>query len=390
MPPAIDAMERWPRQILFGDVDAMFASAAIVADPSLNGKLVAVGSPPPRGIITAANYAARRVGIKAPMPTSQALRLCPALVVVPLDRPLYRRLHDQMREVTRGLFPATAWSSIDEFYADVTDLQSLYPDPHTLGRTVRDALFDATGLRCTVAITTGKVISKIAADAHKPDGLAVVAPGHEAAFLAAQSVRAIPGIGPTTGARLEQLGVRVIGDFLEPRFETPLRRICGARLHRLQSLARGLDDEPVVVHDGQKSLSHETTFDHDTDEIAVLEAALRGFLSSLTHELRVEGLAARACTVKLKDARFNVTTRHRRFSKPLNYDPPMWRAVADALRTLARSGTSYRLVGLALSELTPTAPGLFDGRQTKAMAALDDLIDKHGAGVVRLGGLPES
>ena len=90
-------MPRWSRQILFGDVDAMYASAAIVADPSLAEKVMAVGSPPPRGIITSASYPARRWGVKAAMPTVQALRRCPGLVLVPPDHGLYQRLHDRMR-----------------------------------------------------------------------------------------------------------------------------------------------------------------------------------------------------------------------------------------------------------------------------------------------------
>ena len=139
-------MPRWSRQIVFGDVDAMYASSAMVANPALVGKLVAVGSPFPRGIITSASYPARRFGVKAAMPTAHALRLCPDLVLVPLDRPLYQRMHERMRKVTDRLFPATEWTSIDEFYADTTDLQSLHPDPVALGRAVKDAILKATGL----------------------------------------------------------------------------------------------------------------------------------------------------------------------------------------------------------------------------------------------------
>jgi len=88
-----------------------------------------------------------------------------------------------MKAVTDRLFPLTEWSSIDEFYADTTDLQTLHPDPLTLGLLVKQAIFDSTALRCTVGVATGKTIAKIAADSHKPDGLAVVPPGTEAEFL---------------------------------------------------------------------------------------------------------------------------------------------------------------------------------------------------------------
>jgi DNA polymerase-4 len=120
---------RWSRQILFGDVDAMFASAAVLADPSLVGKPVAVGGSSPRGIVAAASYAARSFGVRSAMPTREARRLCPHLILVPPDRQLYRRLHEQMQAVTGRLLPVTEWTSIDEFYSDTTDMQSLYPDP---------------------------------------------------------------------------------------------------------------------------------------------------------------------------------------------------------------------------------------------------------------------
>jgi DNA polymerase-4 len=380
---------RWPRLIVFGDVDAMFASSAIAANPELAGKLVAVGSPPPRGIITAASYPVRRYGVTAAMPTAHALRLCPGLVLVPPDRPLYERLHNRMREVTDRFFPVCAWSSIDEFYADATDLQTVHPDPAGLGRAVKAAIFEATGLRCTLAAATGKTVAKIAADAHKPDGLAVIEPGTEAAFLAPRPVRSMPGIGPKTAESLDRLGIKTIGDLLDARLEAALRHLWGTRLAAIQALARGVDPDPVVPDREAKSLGHETTFEQDTDDMAFLERTVHGFLGELAHDLRREGLSAGAFTVKLKDASFAITTRQRVFPQPFHYDPSMWPAIRESLRGLAVPGRKYRLVGLSLSKLTPATEGLFDQRTNKAMAAMDQIIDKHGAGVIRLGGLPE-
>ncbi|MCE9537222.1 MAG: DNA polymerase IV [Nitrospirae bacterium] len=380
---------RWSRQILFGDVDAMFASAAVLADPSLVGKPVAVGGSSPRGIIAAASYAARAFGVRSAMPTGEARRLCPDLILVPPDRPLYQRLHEQMQAVINRLLPVTEWTSIDEFYAETTDMQSLYPDPSHLGQCVKDAIFEATGLRCTVALATGKTVAKVAADAHKPDGLAVIEPGTEAAFLATRPVRDLPGIGPKSAAMLNGLGIHCVGDLLDPRHAPFLRQQWGTRLLALQEVAQGIDRDPVVADRASKSLGHETTFEQDTSDLAFLELMIKSFLGTLAHDLRVQGLAAGSFTVKLKDATFQITTRQQQFGHPLNYDPARWPAIQSALQSLARPQTRYRLVGLSLSGLVPATDSLFTQRQTQAVAALDGLIERYGSRMVRLGGIPE-
>jgi DNA polymerase IV len=381
-------MSRWPRQILFGDIDAMFASSAIVADPSLADKLVAIGSPPPRGIITSASYPARRFGVKAAMPSGEALRLCPNLLIVPSDHDLYRRMHRRLQDVTNALFPQAVWCSIDEFYADTTDMQSLYPDPAHLAHRAKEAIREATGLVCTMAVAPTKIVAKVAADCHKPDGLVVIGPGSEQEFLAVRPVRALPGIGPRTAGALESRGLKIIGDLLDPRWTSTLRELWGPRLTSIQARAQGQDHDPVVADHDAKSRGHETTFDHDSDDLAFFKETLYGFLTSLTHDLRSEDLAAAQFTVKLKDAAFRISTRQRHFPHPLNYDPAMWPAIQSALETLLIPRKPYRLIGLSLSGLVPAPPSLFDRRTEQAMAAMDRIIDRHGAHVIRIGALP--
>ena len=121
----------------------------------------------------------------------------------------------------------------------------------------------------------------------------------------------------------------------------------------------------------------------------MLEPIIHGFLETLTHDLRLEGLAAGSFTVKLKDSHFRITTRQRKFSSPVNYDPDMWPDIRLALAELLQPRSRYRLVGLGLSDLVPAPEPLFDRRQRDAVAILDRLIEQHGAGVVRLGGLPQ-
>jgi DNA polymerase-4 len=198
-------------------------------------------------------------------------------------------------------------------------------------------------------------------------------------------VNALPGIGPKTAESLERIGIHTIGNLIEPRFEPSLRRLWGKRLPAIQALARGMDNDPVVPDREQKSLGHETTFDHDTNDPAFLEQTLRGFLAELTHELRVEGLAAGSFTVKLKDATHKITTKQHHFPKPLNDDAVMWRDIRAALQSLMAPRTQYRLAGITLGDLVPATAGLFDQRRSKALAAMDAIIEKHGAKAIGLG-----
>ena len=187
---------------------------------------------------------------------------------------------------------------------------------------------------------------------------------------------------------MELFGITTIGALLDPQWDRTLSRLFGFRLSWLRALAEGQDHEPVVADRESKSASHETTFEHDTSDSAFLEDVLRGFLHALAHDLRQEGLAAGGCTVKLKDARFAVTTRQRRFPHPLNYDPEMWPTVQQALRDVMKPQTAYRLAGLALSPLLQAPPGLYDQRRSKAVEAMDAIIARHGS-VIGLGGVRE-
>ncbi len=170
-----------------------------------------------------------------------------------------------MRAVTDRLFPLTEWSSIDEFYADTTDLQTRYPDPAALAQLVKDSIFDATGLRCTVAVATGKTVAKIAADTHKPNGLTVVEPNGEAAFLCPRPLRALPGIGPKTAARLEPLGIKTIGDLLDPQLGSDASDASSALAFTgSESSPRDETTSRSWPTENPRALSHETTFEHDT------------------------------------------------------------------------------------------------------------------------------
>ena len=184
-------------------------------------------------------------------------------------------------------------------------------------------------------------------------------------------------------------GVHFFRDFLDSRFTQELKRVCQSRFAQLQELARGVDSSPVPTRRAAKSIGHETTFDHDTSDLAVLTEAVHRFLSSLAHDLRMDRLAARAFTIKLKDHRFKIITRHRQFPKPTNHDPTMWRLIQPTVEGMVVPGLKYRLIGLSLSDFVPSTENLFDQKTSEAVAAMDRIIQKHGSTIIRWGRKPE-
>ena len=371
------------------DCDAFFTSVEKRDRPELASKPVVVGGGT-RGVVAAACYVARIYGIRSAMPMFKALAACPDLVVIKPDFAKYVAASRHIRALMADLTPLMQPLSIDEAVLDLSGTETLHGAPPAvmLARLARRVEAEV-GVTISIGLAQNRLMSKIAAGRDKPRGFCVI--GDEAAeILAPESVRRLPGIGPSLEKRLASLGISRLGQ-LQLLDEAEARRLLGDDSWDLCERARGLDRRPVDPRRETKSSSAETTFDTDLSDATPLEAKLWPLCEKLARRLREASFSAGGVVLKLKTAQFASRTRTQRLPSPTVLPDRIF----DAARTmLAREidGTRFRLIGIGASLLTPLAdadpPDLADPNTHRAVAAqqaIDALRAKFGPGAIGKG-----
>jgi len=285
------------RKIIHLDLDAFFCAVEELRDPSLRGAAFAVGGRPnERGVVSSCSYAARQCGVHSAMPTAQALRLCPQMLVIAPDHAAYQAYSEQVMAVLRGWTALVEQLSIDEAFLDLTDLPQ---PPAELAREIQRQIQQQLNLPCSLGVASNKLLAKTATDVGKarhrgptpPNALEVVPPGQEAAYLAPLPARALWGVGPKTAARLSEIGLNTIGDIARAP-EALLNRQFGQAGRDMSRHARGIDDRPVTPERLARSISQEVTFERDVTSPTVLADTLRGLSEGVAQQLREKNLCA--------------------------------------------------------------------------------------------------
>ena len=367
--------------ILHVDLDAFFAAVEQRDRPELRGRPVIVGGDPhARGVVSAASYEARAFGVHSAMPLRTAAALCPGGAFLPVDGAKYRRESRRVMEVLGRFTPLLEQISIDEAFLDVAGSEALFGPPEAIARQIRAAVREEVGLTASVGVATTKLVAKIASDLRKPDGLVVVPPGEEAAFLAPLPIRRLWGVGEQTRVVLAEHGVRTIGDLAVLPVDVLVRRL-GAHGATLHERARGIDPSPVTGEAAAKSVSHEHTFDIDTADVEVIERTLLALSEGVASRLRAGGVRASTVQVKVRDSGFHTVTRQRTLPEPTDLADPIFRTALELVRPEVR-GRRIRLLGVGAHGLgEPTQMGLFateDPRRRKAVEAQDEIPRKYG------------
>ena len=368
------------RTILHFDLDAFFCSVEAILDPQLQGQaFVVAGSPEERGVVSSASYPARKYGIRSAMPTAQALRLCPGLIVVrPRHRP-YGEHSDRVMDLVRGSVPAMEQVSIDEAFLDVTD----HPRP---GREVAAGLqaeiLRRFSLPTSWGVAPNKLVAKVATNVGKPNGLIVVPPGQEATFLAPLPVSMLWGVGPKTQGQLAEFGVRTIGDLAGMPGDR-LRSLWGERGIDLAASARGEDGSSVVEGHEARSVSSETTFARDISEREALSRTLRSLAEDVGRRLRESEVAGTTVRIKVRWPDFTTITRQTRLRQPSDQDGEIFQAAQELFDRVWRPGKAVRLLGVGMAGLGPPLRqlGLFDHRweeDSRLLKAVDAIRTKYG------------
>ena len=370
------------RTILHVDLDAFFAAVEQRDRPELRGRPVIVGGggPGQRGVVSAASYEARKFGVHSAMPLRTAGRLCPQGVFLPVDGRRYQQASREVMAILRRFTPQVQPISIDEAFLDVTASRALFGDGEAIAHRIRDAIRDEVGLTASVGVAATKLVAKVASDLRKPDGLVVVPPGDEAAFLAPLPISRLWGVGEKTAASLLDYGVRTIGDLaaLDPGV---LERRFGRHGAALVDRARGIDADPVATGEPAKSIGHEHTFDVDTSDREVIERTILGMADGVAWRLRASGIRAATITLKLRDSGFNTITRQVSLENPADLTEPIYEA-ALALVRKELHGQRIRLVGVTASNFREREQlalfGASDPKRHQAAEALDTIRRKYG------------
>ncbi len=388
------------RQIIHVDMDAFYASVEIRERPELADKPVIVGGRPDhRGVVSAANYIARKYGVHSAMPTATALRLCPQAVLLSVSgrHRFYAEVSQQIHAIFKRYTPQIEPLSLDEAFLDVTASLRLFGSAEVIGRAIKQAIKDELNLVASVGVAPNKYLAKLASDVDKPDGFVVVKEGEVDAFLAPLPVSRIWGVGKVAAKTFDKLGIKTIGQ-LRAYSPALLRQHFGSSGEHFLQLAYGIDERPVISEHEAKSVSNETTFAVDISDEEILLEWLHALTEQVTQRLRGQGLKGRTVQLKVRLADFTTLTRSQSLQDVTDVTAKVWKIVRELFyNRLPRPLPPVRLVGVGVSNFTEEAHGaqsdLFgemeDGRQKKLDQLLDSMQSRFGRSVVHRGKKPK-
>jgi DNA polymerase-4 len=386
-------------------MDAFFAAVEQRDNPELRGKPVLVGgSPRRRGVVAAASYESRVFGCRSAMPMRTAVRLCPQAEIVRPRFSRYREVSSEIMSIFRDVSPFVEPLSVDEAFIDISRRVEEGATPAEVAQWIRERVNRETQLTVSCGVATGKSVAKIASDQNKPDGLTIVPPGQEAAFLAPLPISDLWGVGPKTAERLLGAGIKTIGDLADRPLPWLVDRF-GSRGEVFWQLARGLDDRGVSLERQTKSISSETTFAEDVGSEVRLASVVREQSQSVAGRLKEHGFRARTVQIKLRLSDFTTFTRQRTLSGPTSDLATIERTALLLLNEQMSPVRKFRLVGVGVSgleqrptaaqlslfdqsgqsSLTPPQSGARRERQRIVDQAVKELNEKFGSDIVHFG-----
>jgi DNA polymerase-4 len=342
--------EKNVRRILHVDMDAFFASVEQQRRPELRGVPLVIGGngdPMKRGVVSTTSYEARRFGVHSAMPLRVAWRLCPEAVFLPVDYREYARISGVIKSILREVTPIMEDVGIDEAFLDISGIDR---HPEDIAGEIKVKIRQATGLSCSIGIAPNKLLAKIASDMEKPDGLTIITEDDVAARIWPLPVRKLRGVGPKTEEHLKGMRVETIGDLAALRREVLLNRFGLSYGNYLFDAARGIDYTPLATRWEPKSMSRETTFQHDVENRQTLFKVLAKLSGEVAAGLNEEGYRGKTVTVKLRYSDFETHTRAKTLPLATCLEEEI-RRVAFACFSRFELRKKVRLIGVRVSGL---------------------------------------
>lgn len=332
-------------------MDAFFASVEQRDRPELRGQAVIVGGDGRRGVVAAASYEARRYGVHSAMPAGRARRLCPHAVFVCPRHSRYREVSAEIFSIFGEFSPRVEALSLDEAFIDMTDC-SRGEDLLALARRLKRRISVELSLTASIGIGNSKLVAKLASAYDKPDGLTWVRPDQIQQFLDPQPVRRLPGVGPSTGARLHDAGILTIGQLRQAPLDW-LSPVLGRQAPGFRQRAAGIDERAVSAERTRRSISQESTFDSDLREMAEIKAIIERQASRCAQRLIDRGLYAKSVHLKLRSGGFSTLTRSRTLPGFTHSPVRIAEAAIDLANEWARyqSRLGVRLIGVGVASL---------------------------------------
>ena len=382
------------RKIIHIDMDAFYASVEQRDHPAYKGLPVIVGGEAEkRGVVSAASYEARVFGVHSAMPTSQARRLCPQGIFLPVRMRRYREVSEQIFQILKKFTPLIEPLSLDESFLDVTGSEKLFGPALKIASDIKHKIRETTGLTASAGIAPNKFLAKIASDLKKPDGLVEIQPEQVHQFLLDLPIAKLWGVGKSTEETLKGMGILTAGQLAA----YPVERI-QAKLGKfgldLVALAKGEDNRPVVSESEAKSISQEETF---TPDLAGLEAVKKILLDQSERvgwEMRKQKMKGYTVHLKVRYPDFSLTTRSATLPTPTDQGIEIYQTVLKLLDKTEALKKRARLLGVGISNLCrrddPQQLFLFDSSRKKgerSTEVVDRIWDKFGPEAIKRASL---
>jgi len=366
--------------ILHADLDAFYASVEQRDDPSLSGRPVIVGT----GVVLAASYEAKARGIYTTMNGRDAHRICPEAVVVAPRMDAYSKASKAVYEIFNDTAPVVEGISIDEAFLDVTGMEHIAGTPVEIAAALRQRVLAEAGLPISVGVARTKFLAKVASGASKPDGLLVVEPDRERAFLHPLPIQALWGVGKVTTARLNGIGIRTVGEVARTSQVRLAAEVGESSARHLLDLANGRDPRPVEPRERRKSIGAQSAFPRGSRDPAQVESLASALVDRTARRLREAGRACRTVSIGLRFGDFSRASRARTLPFPTDETETILTAVRELFDASAGeiAEKDLTLIGISLGNLEGAdtvqmgLPLAEDGQNARAdSSALDQAVD---------------
>ena len=353
------------------DLNAFFVRAEEIKDPSLENKPVAIGHNGRAGVVSTCSYEARKYGVHSAMPMSQAVKLCPHLIIIPGDYRFYYALSQEFKNVIKSYTTLVEEASIDEVYADFTEQVKEVNDVEQYFKNLQTDLFNKTKLKCSIGVGPTKFIAKMGSDYRKPMGITIIRRKDIPTILYPIDIKDMFGVGKKTAPRLMELGIKNIGDLANAlnNNNQDVYQLLGKFAEELKLWVNGYGEDKIYVEeDDPKSIGNSTTLPEDTNNYEIIKSAFKKIANSVSRRAKKENKLATTIQIMVKDTLYRAHNKSLTFYEPTNDEEDIFSYALDLYEK--------NYLNLTIRALGITLQNLIDPRNDTIQMTLFD-YEKH-------------